>query len=333
MTAVTEKCIYCKRSGVESAREHVIPRAFGTFGPGTMVLTREVCVNCNHMFGKQLDQILARDTRESLIRAQVLPPHRLKKDRFKAKRILIRVPDEAKFGYYRGARMAISWETRKLRPVDQVIVRDEQGKLHSFIEDEMSSADEKLFQNRPAGSTQVIGTQPGVGRLMKLVVSKGGRFTDEPTNVEPPPAANEPNVYFEVEGLIDDAVYRSVAKIAFNYLTKIEGAAYVLDDKFDYIREFIKGNVVDRALVQFSRRPILADDSPGSWREQVHLVMFERLKYGLLGRVSLFNSFTYDVRLCRDLGLLYPLKSGHAFDPFNKTVHKLTGISRRIKIL
>lgn len=298
-----------------------------------MVLTREVCIDCNHTLGRELDQILARDTRESLIRAQVIPPHRQKKDKFKTKRIVIRVPDEAKFSYFRGTRMEVNWATRKLIPVDQVIVRDENGQLQSFTEDEMSAADEKLFKKRPPGSIQVLGTQPTVGRLMELVVSKGGRFTDAPTEIEPPPAAEEPQIFLECEGLIDDAVYRSVAKIAFNYLTKIQGAVYVLDEKFDYIREFIKGNVIDGALVQFSRRPILADDRPGSWREQVHLLIFERLKYGLLGRVSLFNSFTYDVLLCRDLGLLYPLKSGHAFDPINKKVQKLTGISRRIRLL
>lgn len=142
-----------------------------------MVLTTEICMDCNHAFGKQLDQILARDTRESLIRAELLPSYRRKKDRFKAKRISIRVPDQARFGNYRGARMAINWETRKLRPIDQVIVQDKQGNLHSFTEDEIGTADEKLFQKRPPGSIQVIGTRPTVERLMELVGSKGARFT------------------------------------------------------------------------------------------------------------------------------------------------------------
>ena len=81
-----------------------------------MVLINEVCTDCNQGLGKELDEILARDSFESLIRAQKLSSRRGKKDRFKARRIVIQIPDEPKFGHYRGARMAVSWQTRKLRP-------------------------------------------------------------------------------------------------------------------------------------------------------------------------------------------------------------------------
>jgi len=156
--SIARQCIYCRRSGVPVGREHVIPQAFGTFGPETMVLTEEVCADCNHKLGKELDEILARDSFEGLIRAQILEPRRRKKDRFKARRTEIRVPDEPKFGQYRGARMAVNWPPRKLRPLDQIIVRDEAGSLHSFTEAEMAGADEKLFRNRPPDSIQIIGT-------------------------------------------------------------------------------------------------------------------------------------------------------------------------------
>ncbi|MBI4525345.1 MAG: hypothetical protein HY695_16205 [Deltaproteobacteria bacterium] len=326
------QCIYCKCSGVTFAREHVIPRAFGTFGPETMVLIEAVCIDCNQELGKELDEILARDSFEGLIRAEKLRPRRGKKDRFRARRILIRVPDEATFGHFRGARMAVDWKTRKLRPLDQILVRDESGKLYSFTESEIAEADEKLFRDRPPGSIQVIGTPAGVKTLQQLVILKGARFTEEPTEIEPPPAASEPAVFLETEGTIDNNIWRGIAKIAFNYLAQIQGAGYVLDNKFDRIREFIEGKVEGRALVRFSRQPILAHETPGLKTNEMHLVIFEREGRGLKGRVSLFNSFTYDVILCPDLGLIYSLKSGHAFDPVNKQVHKLTGISRRLKL-
>jgi hypothetical protein len=85
-----------------------------------MVLTNEVCVDCNHRLGKELDEILARDTFEALLRAEKLPSRRHKKDKFKPRRITIRVPDEPKFGDFRGAQMAINWQTRKLRPLNQL---------------------------------------------------------------------------------------------------------------------------------------------------------------------------------------------------------------------
>lgn len=115
------------------------------------------------------------------------------------------------------------------------------------------------------------------------MVRKEPDLLDKPTDLEPPPASSEPSILLETEGLIDNAVCRGVAKTAFNYLAKMQGAAYVLDQKFDYIREFIIGKVEDRALVQFSRRPILADDTPQFKRQQIHLIIFERLQYGLRG--------------------------------------------------
>ena len=115
-----------------------------------MVLINEVCTDCNQGLGKELDEILARDSFESLIRAQKLSLRRGKKDRFKARRIVIQIPDERKFGHYRGARMAVSWQTRKLRPLDQIIVRDENGNLHSFTEKEIGGADERLFRKLTA---------------------------------------------------------------------------------------------------------------------------------------------------------------------------------------
>jgi len=295
------------------------------------VLTEEVCADCNHNFGKELDKILARDSFEGLIRAQILEPRRRKKDKFKARRTEIRVPDEPKFGQYRGARMAVNWQTRKPQPIDQIIVRDEAGTLHSFTEAEIAGADEKLFRNRPPGAIQVIGIPAIAKILLEYAISKGARFTQEPTGIEPPPAASESTVFLHTEGTIDNNVWRGIAKIAFNYLAKIQGRTYVLDNKFDRIREFIRGEVTDRALVRVSQRPILADETPRLKKTDVHLVMFERQGRGLLGRVSLFNSITYDVILCPDLGLIYSIKSGHAFDPSNKQVHKLRGISSRIK--
>jgi len=147
-----------------------------------------------------------------------------------------------------------------------------------------------------------------------------------------PPASYEPTIFLETEGFIDEPVWRAIAKIAFNYLAKIRGPAYVLDDKFDRIRAFIMGEFKGRAHVRLSREPILADETPRLKNRRVHLILFERQGYGLRGRVSLFNTFTYDVMLCPNLGLIYSIKSGHAFDPIGKDVYRLVGISRSLRI-
>ncbi len=219
--------------------------------------------------------------------------------------------------------------TGRLESSDRSISR-----LHSLSREEVLGADERLFRGRPPGSIQVLGTSDAaVKDLQRILEVKGARFkTSEPVEVEPPPASRKSHVELEVEGLIDQTVWRAVAKIAFNYLAKIRGAAYVLHERCDRIRAFIMGELRERALVRYSRRPILVDDSLHLRTNEMHLVLFEKRGYALQGRVSLFNSFTYDVMLCPDLGLIYPIKSGHAFDPIRKDGHELAGISRALRI-
>ena len=60
---ITATCIYCDEDDPAkfSGREHVIPQAFGTFGGQTPTL-KCVCDPCNGALGRELDQMLARET-------------------------------------------------------------------------------------------------------------------------------------------------------------------------------------------------------------------------------------------------------------------------------
>lgn len=62
-------CIYCHQidAGRFRGREHVIPQGFGRFGSETPTLDC-VCDDCNGCFGRELDQLLTRDTYEGISR-------------------------------------------------------------------------------------------------------------------------------------------------------------------------------------------------------------------------------------------------------------------------
>lgn len=78
------------------------------------------------------------------------------------------------------------------------------------------------------------------------------------------------------------------------------------------------------------REPILANESY-RWRSfQDHLILIETNQRRLIGRVSLFNSITYDVLLCPDIGVYYRLSAGHAFDPIAERMFKLTAVPKQI---
>ena len=64
-----ETCIYCPQTNPSRFRgvEHVIPRGFGRFGSETPTLDC-VCDDCNAYFGRELDQLLTRETYQGVSR-------------------------------------------------------------------------------------------------------------------------------------------------------------------------------------------------------------------------------------------------------------------------
>jgi len=328
--SIPTTCIYCKRTNVAFNREHVIPDAFGSYGGATMVLLDTVCANCNSRLGAELDQILCRDSYEALIRQQHLIQREPSGERFQARRFQISLPDRDEFEILRGARLTINWDTHSHQLLDQVIVRDQTGRIHTFLENELVGADDSLFQNLPPGGLRIVGTDTAtVSRLIQAVRTRGARVGNQ-ESLPPPSSLRGGEISTIIEGRIDDRTWRAIAKIAFNYLAHREGTSYVLNEKFDRIRSFILGTLSDRAMVRLMNQAILTDETY-HWRTfEGHLVAYQTEDRNLRGKVSLYNSITYEVMLCPDLGLYYPLKSGHAFDPVEERIATLTGLPLEI---
>jgi hypothetical protein len=195
-------------------REHVIPQAFGSYGAETLVLINMVCSECNSTLGGTLDQIFSRDSYEGLLRSQSLEEGQTRGERFESRRFRIYLRDEERYGIVRGARITIDWNTRRPRLLDQVIVRVTTGELHRFLPDEFASVDEHLLENLPPGAVRIVGTDPGaVETLMDLVRAKGIRLGDR-QSVDTPRALTGTIAHTDIEGWIDERVWRAVAKIA-----------------------------------------------------------------------------------------------------------------------
>jgi hypothetical protein len=329
------QCIYCKRQDVAFNREHCIPKAFGTYGGQTVVLRQHVCVACNSSLSRELDEILARDSFEGLLRAKLLRPKRKRRDRYRSQLTELRYEDDERFGPIRGARLIMDWNTRCPKLLPQIVVRLETGQLQSYVQKELAAVPDGAFQNVAPGSISAL-SEPEDSQILASMIeqaqSKGANFTKPPEYVALPPTATQPHGKFEIQGVINDRVWRAIARIAFNYLAWVQGIHYVLDDRFDPIRNFIVKPHPTRALVKMRREPILADESY-RWRSfQGHLILVETNQRMLIGRVSLFNSITYEVLLCPDIGLYHRLSAGHAFDPITERMTKLTAVPKRITV-
>lgn len=325
------QCIYCKKNDIEFNREHVIPKAFGLFGAKTMVLKDSVCQNCNEDFGKEIDQVLSRDSFEGLLRAQILGPQKKKSESFKSRRVKIYFPDNETCGILRGAGLDMDWNTRSLRLLDQIIVRSKSGKLAYFYEQEFEREDASKILALPKGAVRVLGTNASkVEALMKLVYDKGVQIKEK-QSITPPSELSGHSVPINLEGQIDGRVWRSIAKIVFNYLTFIQGDKFVLKDVFDPIRDFIRGKETTLSPIKLYNKPFLNHETFRFRSFEGHLLGFQRENNRLRGKISLFNTILYEVMLCEELSPIhYSLKSGHGFDPLEKKVLKMSDIPNEI---
>ena len=127
---------------------------------------------------------------------------------------------------------------------------------------------------------------------------------------------NDGKLEVETESVMDAVIFRTIAKIAFNYLAKVKDAEYVLDQKFDEIREYIRcGSKSQFQPVTIERGHILAEETKDKYFLEGHIFTIETRGSVIIGKICLTNMFDfYYVVKLGDLGLIWhDIKSGHAY--------------------
>jgi len=154
------------------------------------------------------------------------------------------------------------------------------------------------------------------------------------------PQDHDGQVDVELTFTMDKAVFRVVAKIAFGYFAWRFGADAALGASFDKIRRFIRYGEGERS--QFAivdQRPMLLGDEVTRRQSDSHLVGLSSVprqpestrlfvspagwKVELVALVSLYNVFTYRVRLTDDYAGIVPLRVGHQFNWRDRSVSEL----------
>jgi len=137
-----------------------------------------------------------------------------------------------------------------------------------------------------------------------------------------------------VSSKIDAIILRSVAKIAFNYLAKMQGTEFIVRRQFDDLRDFIRyGKNRDRGLVNMEEKPLLRDKKHPQKRIRAHVIIIswaDQRFSSIIGQVSLFNYLTFNVVLCsRSPGIIRPVNRAHLYNLANNEVIELN----RLKLL
>lgn len=328
-TNLVQTCIYCRESGVEFNRDHVIPEAFGKF-KDNFVLTC-VCAECNQFFGDELEIVLGRNSREAILRLYhgVKAPAGATRLRYDRVRFTVNEP-----GPWLGAQIILAADPTgskvDTRPVPQVGLRNKDQQNWTWLS-EAELADPSVLDayRNPQSLIQVVGPSPDdVDRLTAKLKELGLDFNKRGTL--PHPAGADGTILTRLASRTDETILRATGKIAFNYVAHVHGPTFVLSSDFDSYRNWVRHGTPPPwgSPVVVVNTPILADDS-SQWRQtNGHVVTFDwnRQGEGLFAQVSLFNDLNYKVLVClKYSGLWHDVRTGHHFDLDTHTISELKG--------
>jgi len=315
------KCIYCvKDKALNSFTkvEHVIPQSFGLF-TNNFTLINMVCDDCNQYFGDNLEIVMARDTLEGASRFEFdLKSPKEFKSPGKRSRMIIKIAEGECKGAY--AYRAYSQEQDKIviKPVPQIgFLKNMPSEYKYYLLDQIPEKDyleKNEFDLKNPRAIRVFGTDVDTAR--EVLAQKGIKF--EVKGEAGPPEDPKEDWLCEVDALIDSTILRTVAKIAFNYLTYCEGTDFLLHQSFDSARRFIRyGKKTDYPLVRVDDNPILGDEPVEGRRRLGHIITVNWAadKMSIVSQVSIFNWATYAVSLARNFsGERINIRRGHFFN-------------------
>jgi hypothetical protein len=305
------QCIYCKDAidDNNSSVEHVFPRSFGC--PDTWTIDC-VCRKCNNELGGTIERRLAGDSMEGLWRLQRLGSR--SKKPIKQERIKIRVSDEERYGEFKGIILYADFsQVNSLYMPAQVVTIKESGQReHDLIED-MSDDD---IRNIPGRFGLYAHNESEYNQAVDRFKRLGKKFDEEIQNLPHTAINNDGRLEVEVEGMMDVIIFRTIAKIGFNYLAKSKGYEYAINKRFDVIRDYIHSGIKPPVNpVRIQKGHILAEETKNKYFLEGHIFTVETKGSQIISKVCLTNSFNfYYVVTLGDIGIIWhDIKSGHAY--------------------
>lgn len=317
-------CIYCRDLlPVSVPAEHVVPQSFGKFHPNFTLHC--VCSECNGFFGSRLEWAMQRSGVEGVLRFQ----HGLGSGSIGGSpSVVFRVSDP---GPWEGAFFRIKAkgknkpETIPLAQLGARISSTEQMRWYL-----LKDITPKLALKYPKGSQsqfQVVGaSQKELDAVVKKMNAAGMMFVQKGKMI--PPIDPNGTVGGSFEAVFSDQISRCIAKIAFNYLAFVHGAAFVLSTEFDSVRAYIRyGQKSAVPVVLPHTKRLLIEERFGGSATDGHILQLDWSpdNHSIVANISLFNGLRYAVVLCNVYdGIWFPaLARGHHFNLHDHAIEPL----------
>jgi len=315
------KCVYCVEDKPLSSFtkvEHVMPQSFGLF-TNNLTLVNTVCDDCNQYFGDNLEIVMARDTFEGASRFEFeLKTPKAFKSLGKRSRMRIKIAEGECKGAYVYREYSKEQDKIVIKPVPQIgFLKNEPAEYEYFLLDQIphrSYLDENGFDMKHPRGIKAFGIDVDTAR--QILSEKGIKFEYQG---EAGPSENPKEDWLcKVDGLIDSTIFRTVAKIAFNYLAYWEGRDFLLHQSFDPLRIFIRyGKQAEYPLVRVDDNPILGDEPVEGRRRLGHIVTVNWAadRISIVSQISLFNWASYRISLARNFSVEQRnIRRGHFFN-------------------
>lgn len=299
------RCIYCVESDPIkfSGREHVIPQAFGKFGSKTPTL-KCVCDGCNAMFGRELDQTLARETLEGLLRYN---QGKRSSEKRPQRRLTITLADEREAGGFLGAVLEgiDATQGKVMNLFTQLQIRNlNTGKMDVFKRNQINNISLPTSVYGEPGSRKLVVYAPSKEEHDKFVeelnlagceLRMNGALVD---SVNPTMSADGTETLgIHIEGTFDQLHRRALAKIFVNFAAFYLGTSVVNSPDWEPLKRFVRFDEGQLAA-RISDKPFWSGQETRTFRFRDAInVRLENQEKGIVGVIQFYNRITYELLL------------------------------------
>lgn len=326
-------CIYCHQTDPNRFRgvEHVIPQGFGRFGIETPTLDC-VCDDCNGYFGRELDQLLTRDTYEGISRYS---RGQFSSQARSQKRVSLALADPAEAGDFLSLRVSVDGTTGRLMPPAA------QFQIHNFTtgKHEVYFLPQIAALALPEGDYGKPGANGEKGTWRCKIFAPSREEHDamvealqragidfRPGTPFPNPWAPEtgepPSFLVEITSEIDKPHKRAIAKILMNFVAFHLGRDEPLRPRWDFLRRYVR-NGEGEIKARLSNRPFWT----GQETDQLRLrddsinVRIENLDGHIVGAIQFYHLPTYEIILVENDTLSPDQEIGRRYTPGELPLH------------
>lgn len=320
-------CIYCPQADQSRFRgvEHVIPQGFGRFGSGTPTLDC-VCDDCNAYFGRELDQLLTRETYEGISR---YTRGQLSSQARPQKRVSLALADPAEAGAFHGLRVSVDGTTGQLMPpTAQFHIHNfKKGKDEVYFLPQISHlALPEADYGKPGANGEkgtwrckILAPSPEAHNAMVEALQQAGIDFRPGTPFEIPwgeETATPPSFLVEITSEIDKPHKRAIAKILMNFVAFHLGRDEVLQPRFDFLRRYVR-NGEGEIKARLSERPFWTGQETDKlrFRDDSINVRIENLNGHIIGAIQFYNFHTHEMILVENASLRPGQEIGRRFTP------------------